>query len=76
MTVLAAVDAFRRVSPSASSYAETDGDAFRAAMRHLASGVCLVTHNVGDECAGITAIAVASLSLDPPALIALRRAHR
>jgi len=69
MTMLAAVDAFRRVSPSASSYAETDGDAFRAAMRHLASGVCLVTHDVGGECAGITATAVASLSLDPPTLI-------
>ena len=69
MTVLAAVDAFRRVSPSASSYAETDGDAFRAAMRHLASGVCLVTHSVGGVRAGMTATAVASLSLDPPTLI-------
>jgi flavin reductase (DIM6/NTAB) family NADH-FMN oxidoreductase RutF len=38
-------------------------------MRHLASGVCLVTHSVGGAPAGMTATAVASLSLDPPTLI-------
>jgi len=39
-------------------------------MRYLASGVCLVTHSAGGAPAGMTATAVASLSLDPPTLIA------
>jgi flavin reductase (DIM6/NTAB) family NADH-FMN oxidoreductase RutF len=69
MTVLAAVDAFRRASPSGAAFVAADGDAFRVAMRHLASGVCLVTHGVGGARAGMTATAVASLSLDPPTLI-------
>jgi flavin reductase (DIM6/NTAB) family NADH-FMN oxidoreductase RutF len=69
MTVLAVVDPFRRPSPSGGALVEADVDAFRAAMRQLASGVCLVTHSVGGAPAGMTATAVASLSLDPPALI-------
>ena len=69
MTVLAAVDAFRRASGSGATFVEADVGAFRAAMRQLASGVCLVTHSVGGERAGMTATAVASLSLDPPTLI-------
>ena len=69
MTVLAAVDAFRRASPSDAALVAADGDAFRVAMRQLASGVCVVTHSVGGAPAGMTATAVASLSLDPPALI-------
>ena len=69
MTVLAAVDAFRRASPNGPAFVEADGDGFRVAMRHLASGVCLVTHGVGGARAGITATAVASLSLEPPTLI-------
>jgi len=69
MTVLAAIDPFRRPSLSAPAPAEASADAFRAAMRQLASGVCLVTHSVGGAPAGMTATAVASLSLDPPTLI-------
>ena len=69
MTVLAAVDAFRRASPGGPALAEADGDAFRSVMRHLASGVCLVTQSVGGARAGTTATAVASLSLEPPTLI-------
>ena len=69
MTVLAAVDAFRRAPGSNATLVDADVDAFRAAMRQLASGVCLVTHSVGGERAGMTATAVASLSLDPPTLI-------
>ena len=69
MTVLAAIDAFRRPSPSGSAPAETDVDAFRAAMRQFASGVCLVAHSVGGAPAGMTATAIASLSLVPPTLI-------
>jgi flavin reductase (DIM6/NTAB) family NADH-FMN oxidoreductase RutF len=38
-------------------------------MRQLASGICLVTQNVNGVRAGMTATAVASLSLDPPTLI-------
>jgi flavin reductase (DIM6/NTAB) family NADH-FMN oxidoreductase RutF len=69
MTVRAAIDVFRRPSPSDPAFVEADVDAFRAAMRRLASGVCLVTHSVGGARAGMTATAVASLSLDPPTLI-------
>ena len=69
MTVLAAVGAFRRASPSSPTNIEADGDAFRAAMRQLASGICLVTQNVNGDRTGMTATAVASLSLDPPTLI-------
>jgi flavin reductase (DIM6/NTAB) family NADH-FMN oxidoreductase RutF len=69
MTVLAAVDAFRQASPNSPAFVEADGSVFRAAMRQLASGVCLVTHCVGGVRAGMTATAVASLSLDPPTLI-------
>jgi flavin reductase (DIM6/NTAB) family NADH-FMN oxidoreductase RutF len=69
MTVLAAVGAFRRASPSSPTIVEADGDAFRAAMRQVASGICLVTQNVNGVRAGMTATAVASLSLDPPTLI-------
>jgi flavin reductase (DIM6/NTAB) family NADH-FMN oxidoreductase RutF len=71
MTVLAAVDAFRRVSASEATLVDVDADvdAFRAAMRQLASGICLVTHSVGRERVGMTATAVASLSLDPPTLM-------
>jgi flavin reductase (DIM6/NTAB) family NADH-FMN oxidoreductase RutF len=69
MTALAAIDGFRQPSPSGPAFAGADVDAFRAAMRHLASGVCVVTHNVGGARAGMTATAVASLSLDPPTLI-------
>jgi flavin reductase (DIM6/NTAB) family NADH-FMN oxidoreductase RutF len=69
MTELAAVGAFRRASPSSPIIVEADGDVFRAAMRQLASGICLVTQNVNGVRAGMTATAVASLSLDPPTLI-------
>jgi len=69
MTVVAAVDAFRSATPNSPAFAKADGDSFRAAMRHLASGVCLVAHSIGGVRAGMTATAVASLSLEPPTLI-------
>jgi flavin reductase (DIM6/NTAB) family NADH-FMN oxidoreductase RutF len=69
MTMVAAVDAFRSATPGSPAFAKADGDSFRAAMRQLASGVCLVTHSVGGERAGMTATAVASLALEPPTLI-------
>ena len=42
---------------------------FRQAMRQLASGVCIVAHGAGAARAGMTATAVASLSLEPPSLV-------
>ena len=45
-----------------------EGDAFRLAMRDLASGVSLITHGVGDQRTGLTATSVASLSTDPPTI--------
>jgi flavin reductase (DIM6/NTAB) family NADH-FMN oxidoreductase RutF len=44
-------------------------EAFRAAMRNLAGGVCVVTVGSGEERTGLTATSVSSLSLDPPTLV-------
>ncbi len=46
-----------------------DGDAFRAAMRHLVGGVSIVTMGSGTERRGLTATSVTSLSAEPPSLI-------
>ena len=69
MTTLAAIDSRRESSTNGPAFVETDVEAFRAAMRQLASGVCLVAHSVDGAPAGMTATAVASLSLEPPTLI-------
>jgi flavin reductase (DIM6/NTAB) family NADH-FMN oxidoreductase RutF len=69
MTALAAIETCRRPTTNGPAFVEADVDTFRAAMRHLVGGVCLVTHNVDGTPAGMTATAVASLSLDPPTLI-------
>ncbi|MDB5838541.1 MAG: flavin reductase domain protein FMN-binding [Herminiimonas sp.] len=42
---------------------------FRQAMRHLAASVCVVTARDGQRRMGITATAVTSLSMEPPALL-------
>jgi flavin reductase (DIM6/NTAB) family NADH-FMN oxidoreductase RutF len=42
---------------------------FRDAMRHIPSGVCVVTFGKGDERTGITASSVSSLSLEPPTML-------
>ncbi len=42
---------------------------FRLAMREFASGVAIVTCSNGEERAGCTATALASLSLSPPSLV-------
>lgn len=44
-------------------------NAFKAAMRRFAASVSIVTISKGDTKAGITATAVSSLSMDPPALL-------
>jgi flavin reductase (DIM6/NTAB) family NADH-FMN oxidoreductase RutF len=46
-----------------------DGDSFRSAMRHLASGVSIVTTGQGNQRTGLTATSVSSLSMEPPSLI-------
>jgi flavin reductase (DIM6/NTAB) family NADH-FMN oxidoreductase RutF len=42
---------------------------FRAAMRHLTGGVCVVTVGRGLDISGMTVTSVASLAVDPPTLI-------
>ncbi len=44
-------------------------DSFRAAMRHLASGVSVITTGHGEERTGLTATSVSSLSMEPPSLV-------
>lgn len=48
---------------------QQEGDAFRLAMRELASGVALVTAGRAEQRSGCTATSLCSLSLDPPSLI-------
>jgi flavin reductase (DIM6/NTAB) family NADH-FMN oxidoreductase RutF len=48
---------------------ESEGDAFRLAMREFANGVALVTTGQGAHRTGCTATSLCSLSLDPPSLI-------
>ncbi len=61
----------RTVSPVAAPTAppDADADAFRLAMRQLASGVSIVTLGEGEARNGLTATSVSSLSADPPTLI-------
>jgi len=42
---------------------------FRAAMRHLAGGVSVITAGRGKDISGMTVTSVSSLSADPPSLI-------
>ena len=44
-------------------------DAYRAGMRRLAAGVCLITSHRGDVFGGMIATAVTSVSSDPPTLL-------
>ena len=41
----------------------------RDAMRHLVSGVCIVTAGLGDDQTGMTGNFATSLSIDPPTMI-------
>jgi flavin reductase (NADH)/flavin reductase len=45
-------------------------DVHRAALRHFAVGVTIVTARHGEEKAGLTATAVCSVTADPPRLVA------
>ncbi|KLE36092.1 flavin reductase family protein [Aurantiacibacter luteus] len=53
-----------------SSTLDPTGTAFRNAMRHVAATVYAVTTSHGGERYGILATSVASLSFDPPSLLA------
>ncbi|MFF7709094.1 flavin reductase [Pseudomonas sp. NPDC007930] len=44
-------------------------DAYRAGMRSLAAGVCLITSRHGEERGGMIATAVTSVSAEPPTLL-------
>lgn len=44
-------------------------ESFKAAMRHLASSVCIVTTQCDDIRSGLVATAVCSVSADPPMLL-------
>jgi len=44
-------------------------DDFKAAFRRLASGVCVVTFQRGEDLHGFTATSVTSISADPPMLL-------
>lgn len=44
-------------------------DLFKASMRRLAAGVCVVTTQDGAQTTGLVATSVSSLSIDPPALV-------
>jgi flavin reductase (DIM6/NTAB) family NADH-FMN oxidoreductase RutF len=44
-------------------------ESFRSAMRHLASGVSVITTGQGEHRSGLTATSVSSLSMEPPSLV-------
>lgn len=60
-----AMNAIVRIKPETTA-TSTD---FRAAMRHLAGGVSVITVGRGDEITGMTVTSVSSLAVDPPSLI-------
>ncbi len=64
---MSAQDTARR--PDDPSIAPVNAAAFKAAMRHLASGVAVVTSRDGDVLNGMTATAVCSVSADPPRVL-------
>ena len=58
----------RKVIPSAPG-ASAEAEAFRDVIRHLASGVTIITSSLGGEPVGLTATAVCSVSASPPQLL-------
>ncbi len=51
------------------SRAEADEPAIRAAARHVATGVCVITWGAGESRAGLTADSVSLLSAEPATLL-------
>jgi flavin reductase (DIM6/NTAB) family NADH-FMN oxidoreductase RutF len=54
--------------PKAVHVVRDDAASFRAAFRHLAGGVSVVTTGHGEDRTGLTATSVSSLSADPPTI--------
>src|SRR6218665_3876124 len=48
---------------------EAEVAAFKAAMRHLAGAVSVITTGRGDQRTGFTATSVSSFSMEPPAML-------
>lgn len=48
---------------------EANAANFRAALRHLAGGVCVITAGEGDQRTGLTATSVSALSAEPPTVM-------
>ena len=57
------------------AFSEADQQGFKAAMRQLASSVCVVTLGEGEDRNGLTATSVSSLSVEPPTLSSASTAH-
>ncbi|MGB9123494.1 MAG: flavin reductase family protein [Candidatus Angelobacter sp.] len=57
-----------KVTPS-DARASADATAFRDVIRHLASGVTIITSSLSGEPVGLTATAVCSVSATPPMLL-------
>lgn len=57
-------------APPVASSSSATADAFRAGMRRLAGGVCVLTSELDGLPVGLTATAVTSLSAEPPRLLA------
>jgi flavin reductase (DIM6/NTAB) family NADH-FMN oxidoreductase RutF len=56
-------------APGAAAAQSPDGANFRDVIRHLASGVTVITSSLGGEPVGLTATAVCSVSATPPLLL-------
>lgn len=60
------MNAVARIGPERREIAR---DEFRAAMRHLAGAVSVITVGRGSDISGMTVTSVSSLAIDPPTLI-------
>src|SRR6478736_4730441 len=56
-------------APGAAPAQSADGANFRDVIRHLASGVTVITSSLAGEPVGLTATAVCSVSATPPMLL-------
>lgn len=71
MTIVSLLPKLTASNPPAARPASVGNDAaaFRAALRHLAGGVSVVTTGHGDERTGLTATSISSLSAEPPTVM-------
>ena len=59
----------REDSKRSARHTSADAATFRDVIRHLASGVTIITSTLGGEAVGLTATAVCSVSATPPLLL-------